>query len=142
VREISRRKFIQQSTIAGVGTLLASNSILAAPGLLLKSRTSKITEGGELLFIPHFVQKGRGPHLYELTWATDKDWDTFYSNIGISEKGVSISDTKGIDKFGINVRWNVEGFGWTNITADNGGEFYSLPTSGSTQNFNLNYELS
>jgi hypothetical protein len=141
VNRISRRKFIEQSTIAGAGTILASSAVLAAPELLLKSKLAKTTEGGELLFVPHFIQKGRGPHLYELAWATDKDWDSFYSNIGITEKGVSISDTKGVDKFGINVRWNVEGFGWTNITADNGGELYSLPSSGSTQRFNLNYEL-
>lgn len=138
---ISRRKFIKSSAFAGAGTVLASNSILAAPELLLKNKVSKGTEKGELLFIPHFVQNGRGPHLYELAWATDKDWDSFYSNIGISEKGVSVSDTKGVEKFGINVRWNVEGFGWTNITADNGGEFYSLPSSGKTQNLNLNFEL-
>ncbi len=141
MNRISRRKFIRQSTIAGAGTILASNVVLAAPELLLKNRVSKNTEGGELLFVPHFVQKGRGPHLYELAWATDNDWDTFYTNIGITEMGVSISDTKGVDKFGVNVRWNVEGFGWTNITADNGGEFYSLPESGKSQSLNLNYEL-
>ncbi|MEO8398805.1 MAG: endo-1,4-beta-xylanase, partial [Ignavibacteriaceae bacterium] len=45
------------------------------------------------------------------------------------------------DKFGINVRWNVEGFGWTNITADNGGEFYQLPEGGKSKTFNLNFEL-
>jgi hypothetical protein len=141
VDRISRRKFIKQSTIAGAGTILASSTVFAAPELLLKSKVVKNTDGGELLFVPHFIQKGSGPHLYELAWATDKDWDSFYSNIGITEKGVLISDTKGVDKFGINVRWNVEGFGWTNITADNGGELYSLPSSGKSQNLNLNYEL-
>ena len=138
---ISRRKFIKQSAIAGAGTVLASNAIIAAPDLLLNKRVSPDTEGGELLFVPYYVQKGMGPHLYELAWATDEDWDTFYSNIEITQKGISISDTKGIEKFGINVRWNVEGFGWTNITADNGGEYYSLPAFGKTKNFNLNYEL-
>ena len=138
---ITRRKFIKQGSIAGAGTFLVSNSILAAPELLLKKRVAKNTESGELLFVPHFVQKGSGPHLYELAWATDNDWDTFYSNIAITQEGVSISDTNGIDKFGINVRWNVERFGWINITADNGGEFYSLPTTGKKENLNLNYEL-
>jgi hypothetical protein len=141
VNRISRRKFIKQSSIAGAGTILASNAVFAAPELLLNTRISKNTEGGELLFVPHFVQKGRGPNLYELAWATDVEWDTFYSNIGITEKGISISDTKGVEKFGINVRWNVEGFGWTNITADNGGELYSLPSSGKSESLNLNYEL-
>lgn len=138
---LSRRKFIKSSAIAGAGTILASSSILAAPELLLKSRVIKNSSQGELIFVPYYVQKGRGPNLYELAWATDNEWEPFYSNIQINANGVSISDSKNIDKFGINVRWNVEGFGWTNITADNGGEFYSLPSTGKTQNLNLNYEL-
>ena len=48
---------------------------------------------------------------------------------------------KGIEKFGINVRWHVEGFGYIFITADNGGEFYTLPQKGKTEILNLNYEL-
>lgn len=139
--KISRRKFIKNGAIASAGSLLAADSILSAPQLLLNSRISKNTLKGELKFIPHFVQRGRGPHLYELAWATDKDWDTFYSDIVITDKGVTISDSKGVSRFGINVRWNVEGFGWTNITADNGGEFYTLPPSGKAQSLNLNYEL-
>ncbi len=141
MEKISRRKFLQSGAIAGTGLYLCSNNILAAPELLLKKRTEQNTQKGELNFIPYFVQKGRGPHLYELAWATDNEWEPFYSNIKIEKDGVKISDTKNVDKFGINVRWNVEGFGWTNITADNGGEFYSLPRSGRSQQINLNYEL-
>jgi hypothetical protein len=141
VSGLSRRKFIKSSAIAGAGTFLASNTMLAAPELLLKSKVNKNSSLGEIVFVPHYVQKGRGPHLYELAWATDKEWEPFLSNIKMDSKGVSISDSKNIDKFGINVRWNVEGFGWTNITADNGGEFYSLPSSGKSQSLNLNYEL-
>ena len=138
---ISRRNFLKSSAVTAAGTLLTSNSIFAAPELLLKNRISKNTAEGELLFIPYYVQKGRGPHLFELAWATDKEWEPFYSDIHIDPKGVLISDSKNIDRFGINVRWNVEGFGWTNITADNGGEFYTLPSSNKLQSLNLNYEL-
>jgi hypothetical protein len=56
-------------------------------------------------------------------YASDENWDAFHSNIMASKEGVKISDTEGHKKFGIDVRWNVEGFGYIYITADNGGEF-------------------
>lgn len=125
-----------------------AGKILSGPTVLTNSRTGKKTIQGELLFKPVFVQKGRGPHLYDLVWATDKNWDTFYSNISLSNEGIKISDLSAVqadskeqDKFGINARWNVEGFGYTNITADNGGEFYTLPPEGKSNEFILNYEF-
>ena len=96
---------------------------------------------GELIFKPSFVQSGRGPHLLDWAYATDKNWDAFHSNITASNDGVKLSDTEGHEQFGIDVRWNVEGFGYIYITADNGGEYYTLPLSGKTQTFNLNFEL-
>ncbi|HEY6907152.1 MAG TPA: endo-1,4-beta-xylanase [Ignavibacteriaceae bacterium] len=142
MKKLSRRIFIRNSTMAGMAALVSTSPLLSAPALLLDRRTVKSTRQGELLFKPYFVQDGRGPHLYSLAWATDKEWDTFYSDIHVDDnKGVLISDIKGTDKFGINVRWNVEGFGWTNITADNNGEFYTLPSAGKSVELNLNYEL-
>ncbi|MDO8551034.1 MAG: hypothetical protein Q7S39_12915 [Ignavibacteria bacterium] len=138
---MKRRDFIKKSDVIGAGSLLAANELLSAPLVLTKSRTIKNTVQGELLFKPYFVQKGRGPHIYDLVWATDKNWDTFYSNISFSSEGIKISDTKDEEKFGINARWNVEGFGYTNITADNGGEFYTLPPDGKLNQLNLNYEF-
>jgi endo-1,4-beta-xylanase len=96
---------------------------------------------GELIFRPYFVQVGRGPHLLDWAYASDVHWDAFHSNIRSSKDGVTISDTEGREKFGIDVRWNVEGFGYLYITADNAGQFYSLPASGTTRTLNLNYEL-
>lgn len=142
MKRISRRNFIRNSALAGFGTIVSTSALLSAPTLLLDEKIKKSTQQGELLFRPYFVQEGKGPHLYTLSWATDKNWDTFYSDIHIDDsKGVMISDAKGTDKFGINVRWNVEGFGWTNITADNNGEFYTLPREGKSIDLNLNYEL-
>lgn len=138
---MDRRNFIKNTLIGSVGTIAAANSILSAPTILTSSRAPKSTLGGELIFKPMFVQKGMGPHLYDLVWATDKDWDTFYSNIKLGSDGIKISDSKGKQKFGINARWNVEGFGYTNITADNGGEFYELPPEGKSQEFILQYEF-
>jgi endo-1,4-beta-xylanase len=96
---------------------------------------------GELIFRPYFVQKGRGPHLLDWAYASDTNRDAFLSDITASDKGVRISDTGGVGKFGIDVRWNVEEFGYIFITADNGGDFYELPSSGKSEELNLNYEL-
>ncbi len=138
---MKRRDFIRKSTIVGAASLLQEKQIFSAPAILTKSRAAKKTLKGELLFKPYFIQKGRGPHLYNLVWATDQNWDTFHSNIQFANEAITISDSKGVEKFGINGRWNVEGFGYTNITADNGGEFYSLPDNGKGMEFNLNYEF-
>lgn len=99
------------------------------------------SQHGELVFTPHFVQNGRGPHLLDWAYASDTHWDAFHSNITVTKEGVVISDAEGREKFGIDVRWNVEGFGYIYITADNAGEFYTLPPSGRKQTLNLNVEL-
>lgn len=96
---------------------------------------------GTLIFKPAYVQKGVGPHLLDWAYASDQHWDAFHSNITASKEGVTISDTEGRLKFGIDVRWNVEGFGYIYITADNGGNFYSLPAAGKSETLNLNFEL-
>jgi endo-1,4-beta-xylanase len=96
---------------------------------------------GELIFKPYLVQQGQGPHLLDWAYATDPDWDSFPSNITATTDGVKISDTEGRKRFGINVRWNVEGFGYIFLTADNSGDHYELPPTGSVKTLNLNAEL-
>ena len=96
---------------------------------------------GKLIFKPIFVQRGSGPNLLDWAYASDENWDAFYSDINVSKEGVVISETFGKEKFGINVRWNVEGFGYLFITADNGGKFYTLPEDKNEVVLNLNYEL-
>ena len=102
---------------------------------------SPFTARGELVFKPYIVQSGRRPHLLDWAYASDPNWDAFHSNITAGDHGVKISDTEGKERFGIDVRWNVEGFGYIFLTADNGGEYYTLPPSGKTETLNLNYEL-
>lgn len=116
-------------------------SLFSTPLILTQSRVTKSTNAGELIFRPYFVQKGRGPHLLDWAYASDENWDAFHSNITADTEGVKISDSEGKEKFGINVRWNVEDFGYIFITADNGGEFYTLPRDGQSRNMNLNFEL-
>ncbi len=152
-----RRDFVRNSTLAGVGGLVAANSIFGSPTILTKPRVPKSTEQGTIVFKPYIVQKGSGPHygmvksldsLGEKDWkfpqwafASDENWDAFYSNIFAYPDGVKISNSEGRDKIGINVRWNVEGFGFIYMTADNGGEFYELPSIGNEKQYNLNFEL-
>jgi GH35 family endo-1,4-beta-xylanase len=154
---MKRRDFIKKSALAGVGAVVAANELLSAPLIFTDRRTSPFTEKGELIFKPYFVQDGKGPHLGSVksfenigpadwdfpSWAfaSDTEWDAFYSNIFVAREGIKISDAAGKEKFGINVRWNVEGFGYIYMTADNAGEFYELPSTGKSKTLNLNFEL-
>jgi len=110
---MKRRSFVKNMSYTGLG-IVGAGSAISFPTVLTASRTSK---------------------------SSDENWDSFLSNITASNEGVTVSDTKGIEKFGIDVRWNVEGFGYIYITADNGGEYYTLPSAGKTSKLNLNFEL-
>jgi hypothetical protein len=135
----NRREFIRQTAVAG--TVLAAHSAFGAPLVLTSPRTRRRTDQGNLVFRPHYIQRGTGPHLLDWAYASDMKWDAFHSNISADTQGVRISDTEGVDRFGINVRWNVEGFGYIFITADNEGLGYELPGADSTQTLSLNLEL-
>ncbi|MFB3920551.1 MAG: endo-1,4-beta-xylanase [Terriglobia bacterium] len=104
-------------------------------------RTEAQTREGSLIFRPFFVQSGRGPHLHDYAYASDANGDPFRCDIAVKSEGLTLSSTAGHKKFGVNVRWNAEGFGHLFMTADNGGEFYELPREGRTTTFNLNHEL-
>ena len=154
---MKRRDFIKKSALAGAGAVASANKILSSPLIFTARRTVPNTEMGELIFKPYFVQDSSGPNLGMVKsfenigpdewdfpcWAftSDMEWDTFYSNIFASNQGVKVSDVNGNERFGVNVRWNVEGFGFIYITADNGGEFYELPDKGKSKILNLNLEL-
>ncbi len=95
---------------------------------------------GKLIFTPIIVQKGRGPHLSDFAMTLDEKEDVFHSDIRVSKKGVEVGDLEGKEKFSISVRWNVEGYGYLYMPADNEGKLYNLPKSGEL-NLNLNYEM-
>src|SRR3970040_2174426 len=117
---MKRRNFIKKTSVAGLGLAFAPSLLYSNQTIFTSSRVRKNTELGELIFKPVFVQNGRGPHLLDWAYASDTRWDAFFSNITASNEGVKISDTNGKEKFGVDVRWNVEGFGYIFITADNG----------------------
>ncbi|HOH07485.1 MAG TPA: endo-1,4-beta-xylanase [bacterium] len=138
---MNRRKFIGTAAAGGLGAAFGAGRLFSAPLVLTADRTGVSTAQGELIFKPHFVQKGIGPHLLDWAYTSDENWDATYSNITAGREGVQVSDLYGVKKFGIDVRWNVEGFGYIYITADNGGEFYQLPAPGKSSELNLNFEL-
>ncbi len=138
---MDRRSFIKTTSCACLGVSDLMQEPFANALVLTDSKTENQTAQGELIFKPEYVQRGEGPHLLDWAYASDINHDSFYSNISSSKDGVKISDVKGQNRFGINVRWNVEGFGYIYITADNGGEFYELPPAGSATILNLNFEL-
>jgi len=92
----------------------------------------------QIIFKPYFVQKGPGPHLHNFVLTQDEHGDVFYSNIVIDREGIKIDDEG--KRFSITVRWNVEGFGYLFIPADNEGSLYESSANGVIE-FNLNYEL-
>lgn len=95
---------------------------------------------GTLIIRPWYVQEGIGPHLLDWAYLTDEQWDSFHADVTASKDGVVIADAGG-RAFGVNVRWNVEGYGYIFLTADNAGEFYRLPPAGGSRTLNLNLEL-
>jgi endo-1,4-beta-xylanase len=141
-RTCNRRTFLRTGALSATALALAP-SVFAAPQILTPRRGLISTEQGTLVFRPHFVQRGVGPHFDgTYAYASDTLWDTFHSNIQATpDIGIRISDTGGRDRFGVNVRWNVEGFGYLFLTADNAGEYYELPPRGRERELNLNYEL-
>lgn len=138
---MKRRDFLKNSVVGGLGLTVGASSLFGAPTIITSKSSLKNSELGQLIFKPTFVQKGKGPHLLDWAYASDENWDAFHSNIHVNDSGVVISDTGGEEKFGINVRWHVEGFGYIFITADNGGQYYILPPKGQNRELNLNYEL-
>ncbi len=135
MKPIDRRTFLRQAGMAGAAALVTP------PTILTPRRTRPRTARGSVVFRPHYVQRGVGPNLLDWAYASDAKWDAFRSDITASHDGVVITDARGEERFGVNVRWNVEGFGYLFLTADNGGEFYTLPPEGETTTFNLNAEL-
>lgn len=96
---------------------------------------------GKTIFKPYFTQKGQGPHLLDWAYTTDANWDPFLADIEAKKDSTTVVNTNGVDRFAINVRWNVEGFGYLFLTADNAGECYPVPPGGKEVNYNLGYEI-
>jgi endo-1,4-beta-xylanase len=136
---IDRRTFLRGSG-AALGGVLAT-AATGGPLVLTARRTRAQTARGSLAFEPVFVQAGRGPHLSDLVYATDANEDAYPTDAANRDGRIVLSDLGGQARFALNVRWNVEGFGYLFLSADNAGELYDLPARGQSRTLNLNVEL-
>lgn len=126
---IDRRKFLKASALGAAG-------LIAAPAIKgLGNVFAKNTNNTLIKMYPH-------PWMppIDFTYLTDPLEDPFKSSVKIDRNGITLPDNLGNKKFGINLKWFVEDFGFIFLTADNGGQHYSLgdlPSEG----LNLNYEF-
>ncbi len=130
LNRISRRAFIKASALGMAAA--------AAPPVL---RTPLFARAdGELVFRPYPHPQMTEPWI---VYAADPMEDPYYkAQLKWSKDGIVIpSDAIGGNRFSLNTRWYVEGFGFVILGADNGGQYYSLRDAGSGTDLNLNYEF-
>jgi len=72
-------------------------------------------------------------------YATDQNEDPFRCPVEIKQEGIRISREATGQRFAVNTRWFVDGFGFVTLTADNAGQLYSVSDGG--KEWNLNYEF-
>ncbi|HEY6953159.1 MAG TPA: endo-1,4-beta-xylanase, partial [Bacteroidota bacterium] len=130
MKNYSRRDFIKNS-------MLGATAISATP-LLSSFPVSLHSTKRELVFrpFPH-------PQMPPLTWAyaADESEDPFKSPLSVTREGIIVPEEMPDKKFSINARWFVEGFGYTWLSANNRGKFYSLGDHPGNEALNLNYEF-
>jgi endo-1,4-beta-xylanase len=85
------------------------------------------------------------PHAWmpPINWvyATGDDQDPFQSSMHMADEGVIVPRDFERDRFGVNARWFVPGFGFVWLEADNGGDYYSRREIGQNTTLNLNHEF-
>jgi len=127
---ISRREFIRKSAI-GITGALTLPPVIGLSGVVAK--TSK-----PALFRPY-------PHPWmppiNFVYTADTNVDPFLSGIRVSGDGIVVPEDLGTQRFSVNCQWFVEGFGFCSLSADNGGENYSLKELGWQREFILNHEF-
>lgn len=130
MKEISRRSFLKTSA---VGTMAATMAPAVTGLSSIFAHTAQ-----EMIFRPYPY-----PWMPEFNYAyaADELEDPFRSAMRVNQQGVVVPADFGKPKFSVNARWYVEGFGYLWLSADNGGEFYSVENSNGRPAFNLNYEF-
>jgi endo-1,4-beta-xylanase len=123
--EIQTRRSFLRTGVLGAGAWLAHTRV--AP---LFARTPD-----RLVFRPYLP---KGMQDIVSAYASDANVDPFKSAITVERDGIVVPESVG-QKFAVNTRWYVPGFGFLWLAADNGGKLYSV-TNGD-QNLNLNLEF-
>lgn len=127
MKKLSRRSFLQE-TAAGAAVLLAAPLGKISP-VFLKT-------GKDLILRPY-------PHpwmpAFNRVYLAGDNEDPFKSNVKINSEGVIIPEDIGSIEFSVNAKWFVEGFGYIMLSADNGGNYYTIEEF--PENGNLNFEF-
>ena len=127
---IDRRKFLRTSA-------LSAAAVLSAP-IMSKFGNIIASNKGDRIIRPY-------PHPWmpkmDFVYLTDSKEDPFKSSIEITQDGIRLPNDLNDKKFGINTRWFVEDFGYVYLTADNGGEHFTVKEINSKNDLNLNYEF-
>jgi endo-1,4-beta-xylanase len=126
----NRRKFFQNAAI-GVAGVIASPLIKNYENIFAK------TVNDVSVFKPF-------PHPWmpkmDFVYLTDEHEEPFKSSVQINQSGIVLPEDLRTKKFNVNTRWFVEDFGFIYLSADNGGQSYSVNDL-SKGNLNLNYEF-
>ena len=130
MNSISRRNFLRAGALGA--------SVLAVSPLQRAFSHHIALPPREIVFRP-FPNAAMPP----LTWAyaADEFEDPFKSAIEVRKEGIVVPESMGSRRFSVNTRWYVEGFGYVWLSADNGGEYYSLEDVRSEEPLNLNIEF-
>jgi endo-1,4-beta-xylanase len=126
----SRRRFMGTGALALAGLATLPARSFGSP--LIRTTDPRI----DFRAFPH-------PWMPPMNWAyaTGADQDPFPSSMRLGDGGVVVPRDFERDRFGVNARWFVPGFGFLWLEADNGGEYYSRREIGGNATFNLNHEF-
>lgn len=127
---ITRRRFLRNGALGASAIALSPFQGKLSPLVALPAK--------ELVFRPY-----PSAVMPPLTWAyaADEFEDPFKSQIEVRKDGIVVPEGMGSRRFSVNARWYVEGLGYLWLSADNGGEYYSLEDSQHEGPLNLNVEF-
>ncbi len=135
MKEMSRRDFLRTGA-TGAAVLAASPLLNRFPGAI--TSLPRLAKKGDLVFVPH-------PHpampAIDFVYASDEEDQPYKSTMYPGSEGIVVPEEFGGRRFGVNLRWYVEGFGSIWLCADNEGELYSLKEASGRKTFNLNLEI-
>ncbi|MBN1893705.1 endo-1,4-beta-xylanase, partial [bacterium] len=110
---MTRRRFLGAGALGAVAAALGNPYPVFPQG---KTKTDRIFR-----MFPHPSMPGPS-----LVYAADEPGDPFPSSISLRREGIVVPADFGNRRFSVNLRWLVEGFGYVWLSADNGGNHYSL----------------
>jgi GH35 family endo-1,4-beta-xylanase len=127
MKTLSRRKVLQQSAAASAGLVLAPAERW---GRFIRLQSDTVT-----------FQASPHPGMPEMTFAfaTDEDGNPF-KTLPVENGVIHIPADLHSNRFGVNARWYVEGFGFVWLEADNGGDLFQLGAEPAGR-LDLNYEF-